>query len=59
MVDTLAGTIATLSTTASLGFLGYAAASFAVITGAIALPVLTTFAAISLISIGCKRYRGT
>ena len=57
MADTIAGAIATLSTTASLGFIGYAAASTAVITGAIALPVLTTIAAISLISMGYNNRR--
>ncbi|MBW4590521.1 hypothetical protein G7B40_031265 [Aetokthonos hydrillicola Thurmond2011] len=58
MIETLTGAIATISTATTLGFVGYAASSAAVISGVIALPALSVVAGIVLLHTGIKELRG-
>ena len=54
MSDVLAGAIATVSTTLSLGYVGYVVASAAVVGGAIGLPAVSALVGIGLIFVGFK-----
>ncbi|MBW4628261.1 MAG: hypothetical protein KME49_22795 [Brasilonema octagenarum HA4186-MV1] len=57
MSDTLAGIISVISTTVSLGFVGYATASVAIVSGAIALSAISALAGIGLFVIGFQNIR--
>lgn len=57
MSDTLAGIISVISTTVSCCFVGYATASAAVVSGAIALSAISALAGIGLFAIGFQNTR--